>query len=118
MEYSNTTHNCVYGLGSHLLTVEDSVAAVTAPGTNAPARTLTIRNQGANPSVWSVSGLPSFVALVVPNSGNIAPGASQQVTVNFNTSGFASPQTLTGSFQTGDVNADNAPVIPCRVAPL
>ncbi len=116
LEYSNATSSCVNGLGSHLLTAEGSVASVTAPSTNAPARTLTIRNQGADPSNWSVSGLPSFVASVVPSSGNITPFASQQVTVNFNTSGFASPQTLTGSFQIGDANADNAPVgVPVTV---
>jgi hypothetical protein len=101
----------------HAQVTPGAVAVTTALATNAPTQTVTLQNTGGGPFPlnWSVGwasseggavgALPSWVS-VSPSSGSLAPGASQTLTVTFTTSGYASPQTLTGFLTLTDPHAD------------
>lgn len=104
---------------SHFQPTPSSVFLSTAPGVSPGAQTLTLTNTGQGSMNWSLtSTLPGWLTMT-PTSGAIAAGgASQSVTLTFNTPG-ASPQAYTTTLILNAPNADNAPLlIPVTVSSL
>ena len=76
-------------------------------GTNPPAQTFTVTNQGGATLNWSASDNANWLSLS-PTSGSLGAGQSEEVTVSVNGASLGH-----GNFQTtitvSDPNADNSP---------
>ena len=98
----------------HLTSPTQAITLTTAAGSSPANQTVTLGNSGQGTLTWSTSGLPSWLSLV-PSSGSIAPGATQPVTLSFNTPS-STPQTYSTNI-TFAGNADNANIsLPVTVS--
>jgi hypothetical protein len=97
---------------SHIQISPSPVSLTTPVGTSPSPQTLALKNTGTGPLTWSSNSLPSWVS-VSPTSGLLAPGASQPLTLTFNT---PTAQAYTTNLVITDVNADNSPAsVPITV---
>ncbi len=83
------------------------IALTTTPGSSPSQQTLTLGNTGEAPLNWMANSLPSWVS-VSPSSGSVSTGATQTLTLTFNTPS-ATPQVYTTVLELTDPNASNAP---------
>jgi hypothetical protein len=107
-EYSNVSHSCVnaYNSSPHMRLTPTSVSINAQAGVNPSPQHIALENTTWNTLNWTAAQLPSWVS-VSPTSGSVAAGATQQLTLTFNTASYQ-PQTLAvGLVITG--NADNSP---------
>lgn len=107
-EYSNASHTCInaYNSPPHIRLTPATINFATEAGANPPQQQISLENTTWNTLNWSAAQLAPWVS-VSPTSGSLAAGATQQLTLTFNTASYQ-PETLAvGMVITG--NADNSP---------
>ena len=94
-------------LGGTFTLSPSAVNLVTTPGTSPSSQSVTLTDTGLGTLNWLSNSLPSWVS-VSPTSGSLTPGASQPLTLSFNTPS-TTPQTYSTNLVLTDPNATNSP---------